>query len=145
MPPPKKKAKTSASGAVSKTPKKKPGTDAERETRKRRESKGYEPEDFTMASERDRPAKESGVPKGRGFKLSEIPVVKATIEKIPFSHEDLTFVYTFVFGPRGKVTKKEMKERLLEFNGYLPALPKGKFDEDEMDKEEDKYEVGGSV
>lgn len=83
-----------------------------------------------------------GVPKGRGYKLCEIPALKVAIEKIPTTQEDLVLAYTFVFGARvGKVTKKEMKEKLLEFNGYLPALPKGKIDDDAMDKEEDKYEV----
>lgn len=134
MPPPKKKAKTTSSAGAKKTAAK-DDKDSERGKRKRRESKGYEPEDFTMASERAAmAAKEGGVPAGRGVKLGEI-------YKIPPSHEDLSFAYSFVFGPRGKATKKEMKEKLLEFNGYLPALPKGKIDDAAMDKEEDKYEV----
>jgi hypothetical protein len=140
MVPPNKRAKTTSSTAVSKKTVK---DDDERGKRKRRESKGYEPDDFTMVSERTAAAaKEAGVPKGRGAKLGDIPVVKAGIEKIPSSHEDLSIAYSFVFGPRGKATKNEMKLKLLEFNGYLPALPKGKVDDAAMDKEEDKYEVG---
>jgi hypothetical protein len=142
MAPLKKKAKTASSTAAVNTVSAGTNDDA-RGKRKRRESKGYEPDDFTMASERAAmAAKEAGVPKGRGVKLGDIPVLKARIVKIPLSHEDLSFAYNFVFGPRGKVAKVEMKEKLLEFNGYLPALPKGKVDDATMDKEEDKYEVG---
>ncbi|KAG7352344.1 hypothetical protein IV203_008392 [Nitzschia inconspicua] len=138
--PPNKKAKTAAGTSEEKTSTEEKGADVGK--RKRRESTGYQPEDFTMASERSAmAAKETKVPPGRGFKLRDIPVIKAGIEKIPANHEDLVSAYTFVFGPRPKVTKKEMKERLLEFNGYLPALPKGKYDDDEMDREEDKYEA----
>jgi hypothetical protein len=138
MSPPNKKVKTATSTVVLKKTAK---DDDKRGKRKRRQLKGYEPDDFTMTSERAA-AKEASVPNGRGVKLGEIPIFKAAIEKIPLSHEDLSMAYTFVFGSRSKVNKKEMKEKLLEFNGYLPALPKGKVDDAAMDKEEDKCEVG---
>mmetsp|Transcript_21559 Transcript_21559/g.40258 ORF Transcript_21559/g.40258 Transcript_21559/m.40258 type:complete len:317 (-) Transcript_21559:199-1149(-) len=114
--------------------------DRGRGKRKRRESKSFEPEDFTMASERAA-AKAAVIVKGRGKKLGDLPVVKAAIEKTPLSSEDLPFAYTFVFSTRGVPTKKEMKNKLLEFSGYLPPLPKGKYDEDEQDAEDEKFET----
>jgi hypothetical protein len=163
--PPKKKTKTKAGpsevagkkGKVEEENNEKSGSDEEsseeeeeeestddedrgRGKRKRRESKGFEPEDFTMASERAA-AKAAVIVKGRGVKLGNIPAVKDAIEKVPTNSEDLPLAYTFVFSNRGLPTKKEMKVRLLEFSGYLPPLPKGKFNQEEVDADDEKHEV----
>jgi hypothetical protein len=117
--------------------------DRGRGKRKRRESKGFEPEDFTMASERAKRA--AVVEKGRGMKLEDIPVVKAAIEKVALNSDDLPFAYTFVFSNRFKPTKKEMKQKLLEFSGYLPPLPKKKLDQEEQDANDEVHEVRVSI
>jgi hypothetical protein len=101
--------------------------------------KSYEPEDFTLTPTKGG-AKASPVVVGRGTALSDLESVKASIEKC--ITEDLPFAYRFLFGPRGKVTKKEMKNNLLEFNGYLPPLPKGKkLSEEELEDYDKDYEV----
>jgi hypothetical protein len=114
--------------------------DRGRGKRNRRESKGFEPFDFTMASEiKAEKLRKAGVPKGRGVKLGSIALVKEAIEKT--SGDDLVFAYTFVFGHRGgKMTRKEMKEKLLEFSGYYPPVRKGKT-EAELDREEELQDV----
>lgn len=114
-----------------------------RSKRRRRDSTSYEPEDFTLVSTKGG-AKASPVVTGRGSKLADLESVKASIEKS--TPEDLPFAYKFVFGSRGKVTKKEMKNHLLEFNGYLPPLPKGKkLSEEELEDYDKTYEVGSDT
>jgi hypothetical protein len=116
--------------------------DRGRGKRKRRESKGFEPEDFTMASERAAVKAAKIRNQGRGVKLGDIPAVKAAIEKVPTTSEDLPFAYTFVFSNRGLPAKKEMKSRLLDFSGYLPPPPKGKtMTQEEIDAGDEKHEV----
>ena len=110
-----------------------------RSKRKRRDSTTYEPEDFTLASVKAA-VNDTRVIPGRGAKLADLESVKASIEKC--NSEDLPFAYKFLFRTRGKPTKKEMKQILLEFSGYLPPLPNGKKLSDEELEEFDKdYEV----
>lgn len=101
------------------------------------EAKVYEPSDFTM--------KESEgikIIKGRGAKLSSFAVVKSSIEAAKRTGDEIAFAHQFLFGKKGKYTKKEMKEHLLEFSGYLKPIPAGKSRTDkEVDKEEEQVEV----
>lgn len=107
--------------------------------RKRRDLTNYEPEDFTLASSKAA-AKVVHVVPGRGSKLADLESVKASIEKC--SAEYIPVAYKFLFGSRGKPTKKEMKQNLLEFSGYLPPLPNGKkFSDEELEKYDEEYEV----
>ena len=94
-----------------------------------------------MASEMNaEKLKQASIPKGRGVKLETIALVKDSIDKNN-STEDLVFAYTFVFGQRsGKPTRKEMKEKLLEFSGYYPPVSKSKT-EAELDREEEAQDV----
>ena len=108
--------------------------------RKRRESKSYEPDDFTMASH-NHTLKLSSVPKGRGKKLGDIPAVKSSMNKYKLNTEELLFAYKFVFSNRGTANKKAMKSKLLEFSGYLPPLPKGKYNKEQQDEKDEVFEV----
>jgi hypothetical protein len=101
----------------------------------------YDPEDFTM--------KESeGIKmiKGRGTKLGSFPSVKASIESSKRTVDEITFAHQFLFGKKGKVSKKDMKANLLEFSGYLKPIPSGKNRTDkEVDKQEELVEVRHAV
>ncbi|CAJ1936611.1 unnamed protein product [Cylindrotheca closterium] len=100
----------------------------------------YEPTDFTMKE----PASEGiKIIKGRGSKLSSFAVVKQSIEASKRTLEEISFAHQFVFGKKGgKLSKKEMKEHLLEFSGFLKPIPAGKKRTDkEVDKEEEALET----
>jgi hypothetical protein len=115
-------------------------TDAEesKSKRKRRDAATYEPEDFTASGKAA--VKVAPVVPGRGTILADLASVKASIEKC--SPEEIPFAYKFLFTSRGKPTKKEMKQNLLEFSGYLPPLPKGKkLTEEELEEYDEEYEV----
>ena len=97
----------------------------------------YEPSDFTMKE-----AEGIKVTKGRGAKLSSFPVVKSSIEGSKRTGDEIASAHQFLFGKKGKYTKKEMKEHLLEFSGYLKPIPAGKKRTDkEVDREEEQAEV----
>mmetsp|Transcript_1030 Transcript_1030/g.2011 ORF Transcript_1030/g.2011 Transcript_1030/m.2011 type:complete len:349 (-) Transcript_1030:281-1327(-) len=97
----------------------------------------YEPSDFTM--------KESEgikIIKGRGDKLETFPVVKQSIEASKRTVDEILFAHQFLFGKKGKLSKKEMKEHLLEFSGFLKPIPAGKKRTDkEIEKEEEQLET----
>ena len=112
--------------------------------RKRRESKSYEPDDFTMASVNSS-IKIATVDVGRGKKLGDIEVVKDSMKKYNLSSEELLSAYKFVFSSRGVSNKKMMKDKLLEFSGYLPPLPKGKFNQEMLDEDDEVIEVRASL
>ena len=114
--------------------------DRGRGKRKRRESKSYEPDDFTMASV-NAASKVATVIKGRGKKLGEIQAVEENMKKYKISSDEFTNAYKFLFSNRGASNKKLMKEKLLEFSGYLPPLPKGKYDKDKQDDDDEVIEV----
>uniref|UniRef100_A0A7S4ALD8 DEK-C domain-containing protein n=1 Tax=Pseudo-nitzschia australis TaxID=44445 RepID=A0A7S4ALD8_9STRA len=108
--------------------------------RKRRESKSYEPDDFTMSSY-NAAVKASAIAVGRGKKLGEIAAVKSSINMYKLNTEELLLAYKFVFSNRGTAKKKSMREKLLEFSGYLPPIPKGKYDEERQDEEDKVFET----
>lgn len=108
--------------------------------RKRRESKSYEPDDFTMKS-LNAAAKASVVAQGRGKKIGEIAAVKASINQYKLNTEELLFAYKFVFSNRGTSNKKLMKDKLLEFSGYLPPLPEGTYNKERQDEEDEVFET----
>ena len=112
--------------------------------RKRRESKSYEPDDFTMASVNSS-IKIATVDVGRGKKLGDIEVVKDSMKKYNLSSGELLSAYKFVFSSRGVSNKKMMKDKLLEFSGYLPPLPKGKFNQEKLDEDDEVIEVRASL
>jgi len=92
----------------------------------------YDPIDFTM--------KESEgikITKGRGSKLSSFAVSKSSIESSKRTGDEIAFAHQFLFGKKGKVSKKDMKTHLLDFNGYLKPIPTGK---ERTDKEVDRAE-----
>lgn len=97
----------------------------------------YDPVDFTMKE-----AEGIKIIKGRGTKLGAFPSVKSSIESSKRTGDEIAFAHQFLFGKKGKPTKKEMKDHLLEFNGYLKPIPSGKKRTDkEVDKEEEAIEV----
>mmetsp|Transcript_16556 Transcript_16556/g.45611 ORF Transcript_16556/g.45611 Transcript_16556/m.45611 type:complete len:302 (+) Transcript_16556:184-1089(+) len=108
--------------------------------RKRRESKNYEPDDFTMSSY-NAAMKASVVAEGRGKKIGEIAAVRSSINKYKLNTEELLFAYKFVFSNRGTSNKKLMKDKLLDFSGYLPPLPKGKYNTERLDEEDEVFET----
>lgn len=114
--------------------------DLGRGKRKRRESQNYEPADFTLAST-SKDGEPSAVPQGRGDKLGDIAGVNTSINSYKLNTEELLSAYKFVFSNRGTSNRKLMKEKLLDFSGYLPPLPKGKYDVDKQDEEDEVYEV----
>lgn len=114
--------------------------DRGRGKRKRRESKSYEPDDFTLASA-NAASKVAAVAKGRGEKLGDIKAVQDNMKKYKISSDEFTNAYKFLFSNRGISSKKLMKEKLLEFSGYLPPLPKGKYDKDKQDDDDEVIEV----
>lgn len=143
---PKKKEAPAAAAAAKKnddsSKKRKPTAVESRPKRARRsaqeaEKSVYEPSDFTMKE-----AEGIKVTKGRGAKLSSFAVVKSSIEGSKRTGDEIAFAHQFVFGKKGKYTKKEMKEHLLEFNGYLKPIPAGKKRTDkEVEKEEEQVET----
>ena len=98
----------------------------------------YEPEDFTMKE-----AEGIKIIKGRGQKLGSFPEIKASVEASKRTHDEISFAHQFLFGKKGgKLSKKEMKDHILEFSGYLKPIPSGKKRTDkEVDKEEELAEV----
>mmetsp|Transcript_14342 Transcript_14342/g.29941 ORF Transcript_14342/g.29941 Transcript_14342/m.29941 type:complete len:145 (+) Transcript_14342:60-494(+) len=77
--------------------------------RKRRESKSYEPDDFTMSSY-NAAVKASAIAVGRGKKLGEIAAVKSSINMYKLNTEELLLAYKFVFfEPR--YSQEEINER----------------------------------
>mmetsp|Transcript_9124 Transcript_9124/g.22653 ORF Transcript_9124/g.22653 Transcript_9124/m.22653 type:complete len:307 (+) Transcript_9124:197-1117(+) len=114
--------------------------DRGRGKRKRRESKSYEPDDFTMASV-NAASKAATVFKGRGKKLGNIEAVDTNMKKYKISSDEFVAAYKFLFNNRGTSNKKLMKDKLFEFSGYLPPLPKGKYDKKKQDNEEEMIET----
>lgn len=97
----------------------------------------YDPVDFTM--------KESEglkITNGRGSKLSSFPVCKSSIESSKRTFDEIFFAHQFLFGKRGKLSKKDMKAHLLQFNGYLQPIPAGKSRSDkDVDQAEEQVET----
>lgn len=114
--------------------------DRGRGKRKRRESKSYEPDDFTMASV-NAAIKASTVAEGRGKKLGEIEAVKRSMNKAKLASEEFMLAYKFLFSNRGISNKKLMKEKLHAFNGYLPPLPKGRYNKEMQENEDEVIET----
>ena len=107
--------------------------------RKRRESKPlYEPFDFTM---HNATANASFVAEGRGKKLGEIAVVNKCMNKYKLNSDELTSAYKFIFSNRGIANKKLIKQKLLDFSGYLAPLPKGNYNEEKQDEDDEVVEV----
>jgi len=102
--------------------------------RQRREFKHYEPDDFTMISH-NATIKAAALEEGRGTKLVDIECVKASIDKYKLSSDEFTNAYKFLFS-RGVSNKKIMKQKLLEFNGYLPLVPEDQKNEQQEDEDE---------
>lgn len=78
---------------------------------------------------------------GRGTKLKDIPLVKASIDKTQTKDPILPVAYKLLFygsgdGRRGAIGKKMLKKDILEFSGYLP---KGEKNEEEDDELESKF------
>lgn len=114
--------------------------DRGRGKRKRRESKSYEPDDFTMAS-LNAASKSTTVTEGRGKKLGEIQAVENNMKKYKLASDEFILAYKFLFSKRGTANKKLMKEKLFEFNGYLPPLRKGKYNKERQDEEDEVIET----
>jgi len=114
--------------------------DRGRGKRKRRESKSYEPDDFTMASY-NAAAKVSTVFEGRGKKLGEIEAVKDTMKKFKLTSDEFLSAYKLLFSNRGISNKKLTKEKLFGFSGYLPPLPKGKYNQKRLDDDDEVIET----
>jgi len=114
--------------------------DRGRGKRKRRESKSYEPDDFTMASVQAA-VKTSSIVQGRGKKLGEIEAAKASMKKYTLTSEEFLFAYKFLFSNRGISNKKLMKDKLYGFSGYLPPLPKGRYNKQRQDDEDEVLET----
>jgi hypothetical protein len=108
--------------------------------RKRRESKSYEPDDFTMTSF-NAAANAATVVEGRGKNMGEIGAVKDTMKKFKLTSDEFLSAYKFLFSNRGISNKKLMKEKLFGFSGYLPPLPKGKYNQKRQDDEDEVIEV----
>lgn len=109
--------------------------------RKRRESKPlYEPFDFTMTSH-NATANASFVAAGRGKKLGEIAVVNKCMNKYKLNSDELTSAYKFIFSNRGIANKKLIKQKLLDFSGYLAPLPKGNYNEEKQDEDDEVVET----
>lgn len=118
--------------------------DRGRGKRQRRESRSFEPDDFTMASV-NAAMKAATFVEGRGKKLGDIEAVKNAMKKFKPSSDEFSFAYKFVFANRGMGNKKLMKEKLLDFGGYLPPLPKGKYDKKKQDDEDEVIETKYAV
>jgi hypothetical protein len=114
--------------------------DRGRGKRKRRESKSYEPDDFTMASVQAA-VKTSSIVQGRGKKLGEIETAKSSMKKFTLASEEFLFAYKFLFSNRGISNKKLMKDKLYGFSGYLPPLPKGRYNKQMQDDEDEVIET----
>mmetsp|Transcript_24780 Transcript_24780/g.58157 ORF Transcript_24780/g.58157 Transcript_24780/m.58157 type:complete len:329 (+) Transcript_24780:113-1099(+) len=108
--------------------------------RKRRESKSYEPDDFTLV-QFNNAMKAAAIAEGRGKKLGDIAAAKNCMKKFTLNSEEFVYAYKFLFSNRGIANKKLMKEKLLAFSGYLPPLPKGKYDEEKQDEEDEVIET----
>jgi hypothetical protein len=135
--------KAAAAAVASKKASKKRGAASVAENRPKRarnnpaDAAVYDPEDFTMKEM-------EGIKliKGRGTKLGSFPSVKASIESSKRTGDEITFAHQFLFGKKGKLSKKDMKANLLEFSGYLKPIPSGKNRNDkEVDKQEELVEV----
>ena len=67
--------------------------------RKRRESKSYEPDDFTMTSF-NAAANAATVVEGRGKNMGEIGAVKDTMKKFKLTSDEFLSAYKFLFSNR---------------------------------------------
>lgn len=115
-------------------------TENGRGKRKRRESKIYEPDDFTMASHYAA-MKNATVVEGRGKKLGEIAAVKANIESFKLNSDEFLSAFKFVFSSRGIPNKNAMRKKLLDFSGYLPSLPQRKYNKQRQEEEDEVIET----
>jgi hypothetical protein len=136
-------AAVAAAAAASTEASKKRGTASVAENRPKRartnpvDTAVYDPEDFTMKE-----TEGVKIINGRGTKLGSFPSVKASIENSKRTVDEITFAHQFLFGKKGKVSKKDMKANLLQFSGYLKPIPSGKNrDDKEVDKQEELVEV----
>ena len=77
---------------------------------------------------------------GRGSKLIQISSVKSSIDKYKVNSDEFIKAYNLLFS-RGASNRKFMKQKLLEFSGYLPPLPNGKYDVKLQEKADEKIEV----
>jgi len=118
--------------------------DRGRGKRKRRESKSYEPDDFTLTSV-NAAMKAATVSQGRGTKLGEIDASKKAMRKFTLTSEEFIFAYKFLFSNRGTGNKKLMKDKLHDFSGYLPPLPKGKYNKKKQEDEDEVIETKYAV
>lgn len=107
--------------------------------RKRRVSKVYEPKDFTMEQYHSS-IKSTVVNPGRGSKLIQISSVKSSIDKYKVNSDEFIMAYKLLFS-RCASNRKFMKQKLLEFSGYLPPLPNGKYDVELQEKADEKIET----
>ncbi len=114
--------------------------DRGRGKRKRRDAKSYEPDDFTMASA-NAASKMASVAKGRGTKLGDIEAFEKNLKKYKLNSDEFVNAYKFLFSNRGLSNKKLMKDKMLEFSGYLPPLPKGRYDKKKLDDDDEVIEV----
>lgn len=95
----------------------------------------FEPTDFTLSKSNS----QVKVIKGRGKKLKDFPSVRASMEK--YSTDDVLTAHKFLFGNKGmQLKKKELVNNLLEFSGYLKAVPKG-YSAKKLDAEDEVEEV----
>ena len=102
--------------------------------------KAYDPEDFTLLKE----VEGIKIIKGRGQKLGSFPELKASVEASKRTYDEIAVAHQFLFGKKAglKLSKKEMKEHILAFSGYLKPIPSGKKRSDkEVDKEEEIAET----
>ena len=104
---------------------------------KRIKKKPYEPEDFSMHE-----VERIEIMAGRGKKLKDFPSVKSSIEHSKRTKEEILAAHRFVFGKKGKYSKKELKDHLLNFSGFLKPIPTGKKrTDDDINKDEEAIEV----
>lgn len=108
--------------------------------RKRRESKSYEPDDFTL-KQFDNALKAAVIAEGRGEKLGDIAGVRNCMKKFTLTSDEFSQAYKFLFSNRGIANKKLMKEKLLGFSGYLPPLPKGRYNKEKQDEDDEVIET----
>ena len=97
----------------------------------------YEPEDFSMHE-----VERIEIMAGRGEKLKDFPSVRSSIENSKRTKEEILAAHRFVFGKKGKYSKKELKDHLLNFSKFLKPIPTGKKrTDDDINKDEEAIEV----
>ena len=127
--PKKKRAKRGAAVAT-------PGTSSASK-RQRKSTTSFSPQNF----KEDKDAKKIEIPSGRGIKLEEIEVIKATVSKKKNTDPILVELHKFIFGGpggclgKGRTSKKLIKKHILEFSGYLPDVVEGDEEAEEMERE----------